>query len=631
MCKNQTLVSLYLWPVHIYPEKSLLIDEFERVRIRAAELCRGEAGRKEMIRLWPGSERDEIEYALLSTAEMRNLKSSGEPFPFDEYPDTEAALRLLAVENATLGSAQFMEIRLIASMYRLCHSFLKHRSLRFPFLWSQLELLEVDLMIEKKIDTALDERGAVRSTASTDLQKIRRLLLRKRQEADHIYRSVKNRYQKEGWLTDSAESWRNGRRVLSVFAEQKRMAKGIIHDLSATGKTCFLEPEEALQVNSELIALEEEEKSEILRILKALSAELRPFSGPLSDIYAKLAWLDTVQAKAGLAQLMDAHLPLIHEHAQSELIQARHPLLLLLLKSQNKSVVAFDLPLCKEDRILVISGPNAGGKTVCMKTVGLIQMMFQSGFLIPADSRSKLGIFSKLLVDIGDSQSLDFELSTYSSRLKNMKVFLELADANTLFLIDEFGTGTDPVLGGALAEAILEELNHRKSFGLITTHYMNLKVLADRSPGIINGSMAFDSHRLKPRFELEIGKPGSSYTFVVAERSGLPVPVIQKARKKVKRNSLLLEELLNKAEKEKANLRRLLEENRQKEKKLNELIHTTEEQIRKLDKMQLGSEERLKNQELRVLRKSEEEVKRFVKEYRDARNKKPVQIGRAHV
>jgi DNA mismatch repair protein MutS2 len=470
----------------------------------------------------------------------------------------------------------------------------------------------------------IDETGVVRSNASPELARIRKNLARKRIEADQLYASVIAKYRKSGWISDAEESWRNGRRVISIVAEQKRSAKGIIHDISATGKTCFIEPEEALGINSLINQLEQEEQEEIRRILRELTEFLRRFQPLMSHYLRCISEYDVVAAKGRLAIKLDAHLPYIENKPKIDLKDARHPLLFSFNKAAGKKTIPFDLKLDAGNRILVISGPNAGGKTVCMKTVGLSQMMLQSGFLVTCDGNSRFGFFRKILVDIGDSQSLEFELSTYSSRLRHMKVFLQQSNPDTLFLIDEFGTGTDPSLGGALAESILEEMNYRKAFGIITTHYMNLKVLADRTDGIINGSMAFDAQRLEPQFRLEVGKPGSSYTFVVAERSGLPPSVVNRARKKVKKSSLVLEELLNKMEHEKGEVARLLEINKAQEKRLQELVNKYERNVATQEQRQEIDAERVRQKELRLANQLEEKFKRFVKDWKESKNKKAV-------
>ncbi|CAN5525041.1 DNA mismatch repair protein MutS [soil metagenome] len=608
----------------IFPANSLLIEEFDKIRGLAEEECAGAMGRKLIRDLEPGIDYAVALKALEQTDELRRLLNNGESFPSDAYPDAQAELKLLAIQNSVLTSAQIMQLAKIVLHMKHLFDFFKERSVLFPLLSGLLTDLHYEKGIIELIDKVLDDTGIVRNTASPELAKIRKQVSRKRVEADQLYQSVMQKYRKNNWLTDSEESWRNGRRVISIFAEQKRSAKGVIHDLSATGKTCYIEPEEAMGINNLIGQLEEDEKEEILKILRELTEYLRKYQPLIATYLQLIAQYDMIAAKARLALKLNAALPVIFNKPGVDVIEGRHPLLYHYNKTAGKNTIPFDLQLDDNSRILVISGPNAGGKTVCMKTVGLLQIMLQSGFLVTADNKSKFGFFTNILVDIGDSQSLEFELSTYSSRLRHMKVFLQQAHGRTLFLIDEFGTGTDPALGGALAESILEELNFRKAFGIITTHYMNLKVLADRTQGIINGSMAFDAKKLEPLFRLEVGKPGSSYTFVVAERSGLPHTVINRARKKVAKNSLLLEETLTKMEREKTDLSRLLEQNKSKEKELQELIQKYEKNVVQQEQRLENDSERLRQKELRLSTQLEEKFKRFVKEWRDAKNKKTV-------
>lgn len=608
----------------IFPAHSLLLEEFEKIKLLAEEECAGLLGRRLIHQLHPSDDFATALKSLEETDELRTVIITGDPFPKDGYPDVTSELKLLFIQNSVLSVTQVMQIAKVVSLMRLIFDFFKGREEKYSLLFSRLTDIKYEKSILESIDKVIDDTGVVRNTASSDLAKIRKNLSRKRVEADQMYQSIIQKYRKSGWLTDSEESWRNGRRVISIFAEQKRSAKGIIHDLSATGKTCYIEPEEAIGVNSFITSLEEDEREEILRILRELTENLRKFHTLISAYLNHIANFDMIAAKARLAIKLNAHLPFIENKPNIDLIKACHPLLYSYNSSSGKTTIPFDLKLDEKDRILVISGPNAGGKTVCMKTVGLLQMLLQAGFLVTADSNSHFGFFKNILVDIGDSQSLEFELSTYSSRLRHMKVFLQQAGAQTLFLIDEFGTGTDPALGGALAEAILEELNHRKSFGLITTHYMNLKVLADRTAGIINGSMAFDAQKLEPQFRLEVGKPGSSYTFVVAERSGLPSHVINRARKKVTKNSLLLEETLTRLEREKGELMKLLEQNKIQEKHLKETIGKYEKNVNLQEQRFETDNERMRQKELRLSTQLEEKFKKFVREWRDAKNKKQV-------
>jgi len=610
--------------MNIFPGHSLLLEEFAKVRSMAEELCQGSPGRNELQLLTFSSDYVEVLRRLEETDELRRIFENAEPFPDGIYPDITRELQLLAVRNAVLSVEQVLMVAVIARRTGSLFSFFIDRKEKYPLLSSLMGELIFEKKIVEAIDQVIDETGQVLSTASPELSRIRKQLARKRIEAEQLYLQVIQKYRKNGWLTDAKESWRGGRRVISIFAEQKRSARGIIHDISATGKTCFIEPEEAMGINNILIGLEEDEKLEIQRIIRELTLFLSGYSALLRHYFGLVTRFDTIQAKAALAVRMKAALPYVDPSPQIRLIDARHPLLFLYNTASGKPTIPFNLSLAGDERILVISGPNAGGKTVCMKTAGLLQLMLQAGFLITADGNSRFGIFREILVDIGDSQSLEFELSTYSSRLKHMKVFMQHASADTLFLIDEFGTGTDPALGGALAESILEELNYRKSIGIITTHYMNLKVLADRTPGIINGCMVFDAGKLEPRYKLEVGKPGSSYTFVVAERSGLPYSVINRARKKVKKNTLLLDELLNKVEHEKSEVARLMELNRQQEKKLQELVNKYERNLAHQEKRNEQHEERIRQKELKLSRQLEDKFTRFVKDWKEAKNKKTV-------
>lgn len=588
------------------------------------EECIGLAGKQLSSTLNPTAVFEEAVALLGQTEEFRKIISNAEPLHLEGYPDVSQELKLLGIRNSVLNAPQFMQLHKITAIMKGVFDFFKAREAKYLL----LQKIIIDTIFEpniiKEIERVLDDTGTVRSNASPELAAIRKTLSRKRAETDQVYNSVMNKYRKNGWLTDSEESWRNGRRVISIVAEHKRSAKGIIHDLSATGKTCFIEPEETIAINNHLFELIAEEQQEIFRVLKELTEIIRKYHAQLFRYTEHIAYFDFTSAKARLAIKLNASLPFVDVKPHVDVREARHPLLYLFNKQAGKITIPFDLKLNDEQRILVISGPNAGGKTVCMKTVGLLQMMLQSGLLTSTDENSRFGFFKNIMVDIGDSQSLEFELSTYSSRLKHMKMFLQRAGADTLFLIDEFGTGTDPNLGGALAEAILEELNHRKAFGIITTHYMNLKVMADRTPGIINGSMAFDARKLEPQFRLEVGKPGSSYTFVVAERSGLPYHVINIAKKKVKNNSLMLEQVLNKMEREKSDLTLLLNETKTNEKKLQEMMQRYQKNLSTQDEKQLEQSERIRQKELRMMNQLEEKFKKFVHEWKLAKNKKEV-------
>lgn len=610
--------------MRVFPGESLLIEEFEKVRELACAECFGLPGRDAMVGVSPLAEFDQIVQLLEEAEEMRKLLSDGVAFPLETYPDLRDSLKLLKIRNSTLPMQQVLHVRQVLLMARSVFQFFKGKEDKYLLLFRPLSGTSFDPSVLNQIDSVIDAEGNVRSDASAELSRIRKQLGRKRAETEQVYQSVLAKYRKNGWLGETGESWRNGRRVISILAEQKRAARGIMHDMSATGKTCFIEPEETIALNNLVISLETEERAEVERIVRELTANIRSGWQLLSLYFEWLVRFDCISARARLALKMKACLPYLENRPLIRWVEARHPLLYVYNTAAGKHTIPFDLRLEEEQRILVISGPNAGGKTVCLKTAGLLQMMLQAGFLVTADGNSTFGVFRDLLVDIGDSQSLEFELSTYSSRLRHMREFIRKANPASLFLIDEFGTGTDPALGGALAESILEELNYRKAIGIVTTHYMNLKVLADRTSGIINGSMAFDAAKLEPLFRLEMGKPGSSYTFVVAERSGLPLSVIQRARKKVKKNTLLLEELLNKLEREKSEVARLVATNKSQEKKLSELVDKYEKNVVHQEKRQEADEERVRQKELRLSRQFEDKFSRFVKDWKETRNKKAV-------
>lgn len=610
--------------MQIFPESSLLTSEYDKIRDTVSSLCVSEMGKQAVNLLQPVRDAAGISRLLARTSEMHQVLSAGLPFPSTGYVEISKELAMLQIQNSTLAEPQFMSVATMVRTIKDVFGFFKNRKGHFPYLEQVLEPLHFEPDILLQIEAVLDDAGVVRTSASAELTRIRRALQRNRAESDRIYLSVIGRLRRLGWLSDPAESSRSGRRVLAVIAEQKRSLRGVIHDTSTTGKTLFLEPEEALAINQATDTLEQEERLEITRILRALAAALRKHVPLLQAYLDRLGIYDFNRAKALFGLRINGIYPGINDSPFLSLCQAKHPLLLLHNQELKKNTVPFDLKLGGDNRILVISGPNAGGKTVCMKTAGLLQMMLQSGMPVSAGTDSEFGLFDNLLVDIGDSQSIEYELSTYSSRLKNMRVFLEQVGKSSLFLIDEFGTGTDPNLGGALAEAILEELNARKATGIVTTHYLNLKVMADSTPGLLNGSMEFDLKRLRPLYRLSMGKPGSSYTFLVAERSGLPPELIKNARRKVSRKNLLLEKLLTQAQNDKESLRLMRIDLSAKEQKLNALIRNNETKSRTDAERIAAKEQKLQKTEERMLRESEERFRNFMKEWKKARDKKEV-------
>ncbi|MBL7751106.1 MAG: DNA mismatch repair protein MutS, partial [Chitinophagaceae bacterium] len=433
---------------------------------------------------------------------------------------------------------------------------------------------------------------------------------------------------KQGYLADIEESFLNGRRVVAVFAEQKRQVKGILHGESDSRRTSFIEPEETIEFNNAIYSLENDERKEVYRLLRELTARLSAYAPLLTEYHRMSGEYDFIRAKARFAQDIQGEFPEVTDSAHAHLVEAYHPLLLLYNKKTGKPTIPVSVTLDEKNRILVISGPNAGGKTVTLKTVGLLQMMVQSGLLVPVHPSSRFGIFKQLMIHIGDTQSLEFELSTYSSHLLNMKHFMEQANGKTLFFIDELGSGSDPNLGGAFAEVILLELLKKHSFGIVTTHYLNLKVMANKTPGIVNGAMAFNEKSLLPLYKLIIGKPGSSYTFSIAERIGLDRRLIDKARSLVDEDHFRLDKLLNRTEQD-------LREVEKKEKELNRLLRENEklktEMQGVMDKEKhrqqvelLKQQNKISEDRITYLKETERKLKLIINEWRKSDDKKKV-------
>jgi DNA mismatch repair protein MutS2 len=528
-----------------FPESALQQLEFDKIKDLLAQHSRTEYAKQKAENLRIHTKIEFIELELQQANEFKNLLDVGGHFPNDFITNISKELKLLGIPGASLPGDVFMLIRRLAnnveSIFRWFTADVRES---YPALTKVIDNNYYEKNIKVLIDEILDETGIVKDKASDDLFEIRMKLYKKRNELRRLFDKIVSKLNKQGYLADIEESFMNGRRVLAVVAEQKRMVKGVMHSESDSRKTTFIEPEETTELNNEIFSLEYEEAKEVNRILRTLTKNMSVYAPLLKSYHDIGGEYDFIRCKARLAQDMNAAYPMIVEKAHLHLIKAYHPLLFLYNKKQNKPTYPTDILLNDAASILVISGPNAGGKTVTMKTVGLLQVMLQSGLLVPASPDSTMGIFKQILIHIGDTQSIEFELSTYSSHLKNMKHFIETANGKTLFFIDELGSGSDPNLGGAFAEVIMEELAFKHAFGIVTTHYLNLKVMANKVRGIINGAMQFDEEKLLPLYKLQIGKPGSSYTFSIAERIGLDKKLINKAKKLVDDDQFRLDKLL---------------------------------------------------------------------------------------
>ena len=611
--------------IKFFPESALVQLEFEKVKTLLAAYCKTEYAKSKAETLRIHTRKEYIELELQQSHEFKLLLQTGQYFPNDYVLNLAKEIKLLGIPGAVLGGEQLMDVRKLAeNMQNIFRWFDNDKRIAYPALAKVIEHTYYEKTIIGLIDDVLDENGIVKDNASEELSRIRLALFRKRNELRRLFDKVLSKLNKAGYVADIEESFLNGRRVVALYAEHKRQVKGILHGESDTRRTSFIEPEETIELNNEVFSLENDERKEVYRILRELTAKLAVYA-PLLKIYADiLGEYDFINAKAKLAVETDGNYPQLVDKAHVHLVQACHPLLYLYNKKNQKPTIPTNITLDEKNRILVVSGPNAGGKTVTLKTVGLLQLMLQSGLLVPVHTTSQFGIFKQLMIHIGDTQSLEFDLSTYSSHLKNMKYFMENANGKTLFFIDELGSGSDPNLGGAFAEVILEELGKKHSMGIVTTHYLNLKIMANKTPGIINGAMAFDEATLMPLFKLIVGKPGSSYTFSIAERIGLDRRLIERARQLVEEDHFRLDKLLNRTEqdlqtieKEKKELQKLMKENERLKKEMEHLMDKEKhnQQVELLKHQNKVSEERIA-----YLKDMERKLKQIVFDWRKAEN-----------
>jgi len=563
----------------LYPESAYIQLEFDKVKELLKAYCQCEYAKQKADQLRIHTHKKFIDTELKQSHEYKQLIQNGIHFPNDYTLNLYKELKLLSISGAVLAGDQLLEIRKLAeSMEKIFRWFDTERRQAYEGLTEIIKDTYYEKAIIALIDDVVDEQGQVKDSASPELAEIRMNLYRKRNELRRVFEKIISRLNKQGYLADIEESFMNGRRVVAVFAEQKRMVKGILHGESNSRRTAFIEPEETSHLNNEVSHLENDERKEIYRILRKLTERLSAYSELLKVYHIILGEFDFIRAKAKFAMDISGEYPLVADKAQIHLVNGYHPLLFLYNKKLNKPTIPLTLSLDQSRRILLISGPNAGGKTVAMKTIGLLQMMVQSGLLVPVNPSSHFGIFKQLMIHIGDTQSLEFELSTYSSHLIHMKYFMENANGKTLFFIDELGSGSDPSLGGAFAEVIMLELLKKHSYGVVTTHYLNLKVMAGKTAGIVNGAMAFDEKRLQPQFQLIVGKPGSSYTFSIAERIGLDKRLIEKAKSLVDEDQYRLDKLLNRTEQD-------LRDIAKKDKELHHLIKENERLQKEMEKV----------------------------------------------
>ncbi len=586
----------------IYPSTFEQKIGFDRLREQVAAMCTMSAARELLAGESFSTSRREVERRLTLADEMRQVLEMERDFPGGDYPDIDAVVAKLRVEGAFLDVAEVVVLhRALATIGELV-AFILSRAERYRALHSLTRGIEAFPDIVRRVDALVDRFGNIRDNASEELFAIRRAIREREGQAAKRLQAVLSAAKGAGIVDSDAQiSIRDGRAVIPVAAANKRKLNGFIHDESATGKTFYVEPVEVVELNNELRELEYAERREIVRILTEFTESIRPDAELIAASGDYLAHIDMLRAKGRWASENRCGKPIVSTDDRLVLKNARHPLLQQTLKAQGREVVPLDLQLDARKHILVISGPNAGGKSVCLKTTGIVQYMFQCGFLIPASEVSELPLFESIFIDIGDEQSIDNDLSTYSSHLQNMKNMLSGASDRTLVLIDEFGSGTEPIIGGAIAEAILERLLERGCYGVITTHYANIKYYASSTEGIANGAMMFDVQNIRPLFKLEMGKPGSSFAIEIARKIGLPEQIIRAASDKAGTDHINIEKQLREIARDKHYWEQKRDRIRLTDRKVEELEQSYAEQLQKI---------RAERQE--ILRKAKAEAQQLI-------------------
>ena len=587
----------------IYPANFEQKIGFDRLREQVTALCSMQAAREIIAGEKFSTSRAEIERKQDIADEMRTLLMLDPDAPRDEFPDMEGVLAKIGVEGAFLSTEEVVVLRRALTAVGNMVGFVMNRSEeKYPRLRKRSESVCVFPDVVRRINQLVDDEGQIRDGASPQLVMIRRSIREHEGQVSKRLNQVLNNAKRAGIVdADAMISIRDGRAVIPVSAGNKRKLNGFIHDESATGKTFYIEPVEVVELNNQLKELEYAERREIVRLLTEFTEELRPDAEPIASAGEYLAEMDAVRAKARWAIENGAGKPIVSTDDRLVLRHAFHPLLAQTLKREKKELVPLDMQLDKQKHILVISGPNAGGKSVCLKTTGMVQYMFQCGFPVTAGEMSELPIFESICLDIGDEQSMDNDLSTYSSHLMNMKSTLQAASPRTLVLIDEFGSGTEPVIGGAIAEAILERLLERGCYGVITTHYSNIKYYATGTEGIANGAMMFDVQNIRPLFKLEMGKPGSSFAVEIARKIGLPEDIIRSASDKAGSDHINLERQLR----EIARDRRYWSQKRDR-------IRMTDRKVEELESNYAEQLSRIKEERKEILQKAKAEAQQLI-------------------
>lgn len=609
----------------IYPDNFEHKIGFDKIRQLVADKCLSSLGEENVARMEFSSAYSTIVEWLMQTDEFIHIIREEDEFPTNYFIDIRPALHNIRIEGTWLDESVVFDLRRSLQTIREIVSFFlkEEENSPYPHLLQLAGEVSVFPLLINKIDSILDKYGRVKDNASSDLARIRREITQASSGISRTLNSILRSAQKEGFVEkDVAPTMRDGRLVIPVAPAFKRKIKGIVHDESATGKTVFIEPSEVVEANNRIRELEGEERREIIKILVAFTDVVRPLVPEVVQSYEFLAIVDFIRAKALFALDINAIKPSIEDKQQIDWAQAKHPLLDISHRKQNKKIVPLDIELNSENRILIISGPNAGGKSVCLKTVGLLQYMVQCGLPIPLAESSKVGIFDNIFIDIGDEQSIEDDLSTYSSHLTNMKFFVRNANSKTIILIDEFGGGTEPQIGGAIAESLLKRFNEKNAFGVITTHYQNLKHFANENAGVVNGAMLYDRHLMQPLFTLSIGNPGSSFAIEIARKIGLPEDVIADASTIVGSDYINMDKYLQDIVRDKRYWESKRQNIRQKEKRLEDVTSTYENDLLAVEKQRKDIIREAKAEADRLLSEANAKIENTIRSIRESQAEK---------
>jgi len=608
----------------IYPEHFEAKIGFDRIRELVKSHCLFEPGKERVDAMFFQTDHEVILQDLQLVEEFREIIQHEDEFPINHFIDNREALKKAEIEGTYLTTEEvFGLVKSLDSIRAILHFFKSDEEENYPALGEICKPVKVFPFVHDRIQKILNKHGKIRDNASSTLHQIRRSQQEKQGTVSKKLNQVMNKAQREGWVDEeAAPTFRNGRPVIPVMAGNKRKMGGMIHDESASGRTVFIEPAEVVELSNEIRELEYAERREIIQILLEFTGDIRPYIPDLLSAQVFLSTIDFIRAKALFALRIKATRPQLKDEQVFDWREAVHPLLYLAHQAEKKKVVPLSFHLSGNNRILIISGPNAGGKSVCLKTIGLLQYMLQCGMLVPSGEESVFGIFAGIFIDIGDEQSIDNDLSTYSSHLLNMKYFVKHAAADTLILIDEFGTGTEPMLGGAIAESILEELNQAGTYGIITTHYTSLKHYATSTDGIVNGAMLFDNQQMQPLYQLQVGKPGSSFAFEIARKIGLPEDVLDKASEKVGQDHIDFDKHLREILRDKKYWEGKRQKIRQSEKKLEDLMGRYERELQESEKRRKAIVKEAKEKADAMLAGANKKIEQTIREIKEAEAEK---------